>query len=96
MALIGQPKDAVKQLAKVQEQTSVLLERLVVAIVAIEAMSSLVIRQEGHIYLTVELAQQTTGVAAEAGCMCMEHQLGAEAFTQCWDSWESRFRAEMS
>jgi hypothetical protein len=40
-------------LAEVQEQTTVLLERLVMAI---KAMSSSVIRQEGHIYLVAEQA----------------------------------------
>jgi hypothetical protein len=28
--------------------------------------------------------------------MCAEHQLGTEVFKPCWDSWESRFRAEIS
>jgi hypothetical protein len=71
---------------------SVLLERLVVAI---EAMSTSVIRQKGHVYLAAELARQTTGAAAESGCMCMEYQLGAE-FKPCWESWERWFKAEMS
>jgi hypothetical protein len=53
MALIGQPKDTVEWLAEAQEQKSVLLERLVMAI---EAMSLSVIRQEGHVYLVVESA----------------------------------------
>jgi hypothetical protein len=35
-------------------------------------------------------------VAVEAGHLCTKHQLGAEVFTQHWDSWESRFKAEMS
>jgi hypothetical protein len=52
-ALIGQPKDTVEWLAEVQEWMSVLLERLVMAV---EAMSSSVIRQEGHVYLAAELA----------------------------------------
>jgi hypothetical protein len=90
--LIGQPKDAVERLAEAQEQTSVLLERLVVAI---EAMSTSVIRQEGYIYLAAELARQTTGAAAESGRLCMEHQLGAE-FKPRWESWERRFKVEMS
>jgi regulatory protein YycI of two-component signal transduction system YycFG len=62
---------------------SVLLERLVVAI---EAMSMLVIRQEGHVYLAAKLAQQTTGAATELGYMCAEHQLGAEVFKPHWES----------
>jgi hypothetical protein len=93
--LIGQPKDTIERLAEVQEWISVLLERLVVAV---EAMSSSMIRQEGHVYLVAELARQTTGVAAaavESGCMCTEHLLGAEVFKPRWESWESRFKAEM-
>jgi hypothetical protein len=78
-----------------QEKTTVLLERLVVAI---KAMSSLVIRQEGHVFLVAKQGHCIMGastVAMEAGCLCAEHMMGAEDFTQCWDSWEMRFKMEV-
>jgi hypothetical protein len=90
---MDQPKDAIDQLAEAQEQMMVLLERLVITL---EAMSSSVIRQEGHIYLVAEQAHQTTGVAMEAGHLCAEHMLGSEELVQCWDSWKNQFKAEMS
>jgi hypothetical protein len=77
-----------------QEKAITLLERMVIAV---EALTSSIMQQEGHMYLAAEQSQrilEASAAAAESGRLCAQQMLGAEEFLWNWEAWQDKFKAE--